>query len=122
MFALKPSSLNQRNLVELLAENEPYHRHGKLLKLDRLAKNTADLSLIFELAGNQLAAFFIQEKARGRISDAVNERQLADFGMAVAQGAMLLGKVKRDSQFVETTFREALSHLKAYSVKGHAKH
>jgi hypothetical protein len=79
MFALKPSSLNQRNLVELLSENEPYHRHGKLLKLDRLAKNTADLSLIFELAGNQLAAFFIQEKARGRISDAVNERQLADF-------------------------------------------
>jgi TetR/AcrR family transcriptional repressor of nem operon len=76
-----------------------------------------DLSLIFELVGNQPAAFFIREKARGRISSAVNERQLADFCMAVAQGAMLLGKIKRDSQLVETTFREALAHLKAYAVK-----
>jgi hypothetical protein len=28
---------------------------------------------------------------------------------------MLLGKVKRDSQLVEATFREALSHLKAFA-------
>ena len=76
-----------------------------------------DLSLIFELVGNQLTAFFIREKAKGRLLDAVNERQLADFCMAVAQGAMLIGKVKRDSQLVEATFREALSHLRAYAVK-----
>ena len=76
-----------------------------------------DLSLIFELVGNQLTAFFIREKAKGRLLDSVNERQLADFCMAVAQGAMLIGKVKRDSQLVEATFREALSHLKAYAVK-----
>jgi hypothetical protein len=37
--------------------------------------------------------------------------------MAVAQGAMLIGKVKRDSQLVEATFREATSHLKAYAAK-----
>ena len=75
-----------------------------------------DLSLIFEVVGNQLAAFFVREKAKGRISEAVNERQVADFCMVVAQGAMLLGKVKRDSQLVEATFREALSHLKAFAV------
>jgi hypothetical protein len=88
---------------------------GEVTENDELIRQ--DLSLIFELVGNQLAAFFIREKARGRISDAVNERQLADFCMAVAQGAMLLGKVKRDRQLVEATFREALSHLKAYAVK-----
>jgi TetR/AcrR family transcriptional regulator, transcriptional repressor for nem operon len=76
-----------------------------------------DLSLIFELVGNQLTAFFIREKAKGRLLRAVNERRLADYCMAVAQGAMLIGKVKRDSQLVEATFREALSHLKAYAVK-----
>src|SRR5713226_6646155 len=59
-----------------------------------------DLSLIFELVRNQLAVFFIREKAKGRISESVNEGQLADFCIAVAQGAMLVGKVKRDSQLV----------------------
>ncbi len=88
---------------------------GEVTENDELIRQ--DLSLIFELVGNQLAAFFIREKATGRISDAVNERQLADFCMAVAQGAMLMGKVKRDSQLVEGTFREALSHLKAYAMK-----
>jgi hypothetical protein len=33
------------------------------------------------------------------------------------QGAMLMGKVKRSSQTVETTVQEALMHLKSYSVK-----
>jgi AcrR family transcriptional regulator len=87
---------------------------GEVTENDELIRQ--DLSLIFELVGNQLAAFFIREKAKGRISGAVNERQLADFCMAVAQGAMLLGKVKRDSQLVEATFHEALAHLKAYAV------
>jgi hypothetical protein len=88
---------------------------GEVTENDELIRQ--DLNLIFELVGNQPAAFFIRKKAKGRISDAVNERQLADFCMAVAQGAMLVGKVKRDSQLVEATFREALSHLKAYAVK-----
>jgi TetR/AcrR family transcriptional repressor of nem operon len=88
---------------------------GEVTENDELIRQ--DLSLIFELVGSQLAAFFIREKATGRMSDAVNERQLADYCMAVAQGAMLLGKVNRDSQSVEATFREALSHLKAYAVK-----
>jgi len=88
---------------------------GEVTENDELIRQ--DLSLIFELVRNQLAAFFIRGKAKGRIVESVNEGQLADFCIAVAQGAMLVGKVKRDSQLVETTFREAIAHLKAYAVK-----
>src|SRR6516162_5144390 len=73
-----------------------------------------DLSLIFEVVKNKLAAFFIKEKAQGRLSEDANEDQMADFCIAIVQGAMLLGKIKRNSQPVETTVRAALSHLKRF--------
>jgi TetR/AcrR family transcriptional regulator, transcriptional repressor for nem operon len=79
-----------------------------------------DLSLIFEFVRGKLAAFFIREKAKGRITKGVDEGQLADFCIAVAQGAMLLGKVKRDSRLVETAMKEALSHLKTYATRSRA--
>jgi TetR/AcrR family transcriptional repressor of nem operon len=75
-----------------------------------------DLSLIFEVVKNKLAAFFIKEKARGQLSQDANEEQLADFCIATIQGAMLLGKIKRDSQPVESTVREAMAHLKNHAV------
>ena len=75
-----------------------------------------DLSLIFEVVRNKLATFFIREKARGRLAEDADEEQMADFCIAAIQGAMLLGKVKRDSQPVETTVRETLAHLKCYVV------
>jgi len=75
-----------------------------------------DLSLIFEIVKHKLAAFFIKEKAKGRLSQDVNEEQLADFCISTIQGAMLLGKIKRNSQTVETRVREALAHLKRYAV------
>ena len=75
-----------------------------------------DLSLIFEVIKNKLAAFFLKEKAKGRLSPDANEEQLADFCIASIQGAMLLGKIKRNSQPVETTVREAVAHLKRYAV------
>jgi TetR/AcrR family transcriptional repressor of nem operon len=87
---------------------------GEVTESDELIRQ--DISLIFELVRNQLAAFFIREKAKGLISEGVNEGQLADFCISVAQGAMLVGKVKRDSQLVETTFREAIAHLKGYAA------
>jgi AcrR family transcriptional regulator len=80
-----------------------------------------DLSLIFELVRAKLAAFFIREKAKGRIAKGVDEGQLADYCIAVAQGAMLVGKVKRDSRLVEAAMREALSHLKAYASTPRAR-
>ena len=75
------------------------------------------VSLIFELVRAKLAAFFIREKAKGRIERRVDEGKLADYCIAIAQGAMLMGKVKRDSRLVEAAMKEALSHLKTYASK-----
>jgi TetR/AcrR family transcriptional regulator, transcriptional repressor for nem operon len=75
-----------------------------------------DLSLIFEIVKNKLAAFFIKEKAKGRLSPDASEEEMADFCIASIQGAMLLGKIKRNSQTVETTVREALAHLMHYAI------
>ena len=75
-----------------------------------------DLSLIFEIVKNKLAAFFIKEKATGRLSHESNEEHLADFCIATIQGAMLLGKIKRNSQTAETAVDEALAHLRRYAI------
>jgi TetR/AcrR family transcriptional regulator, transcriptional repressor for nem operon len=75
-----------------------------------------DLSLIFEVIKNKLAAFFIREKAQGRLAQEADEGGMADFCIATIQGAMLLGKIERDSRPVETTVREALAHLKRYAL------
>ncbi len=75
-----------------------------------------DLSLIFEVVKNKLAAFFIKEKAKGRLAKQANEERMADFCIATIQGAMLMGKIERNSQTVETTVWEALAHLKGYVV------
>src|SRR5213593_1227069 len=50
-----------------------------------------DLSLIFEVAKGKLATFFVREKASGRLEPHVQEDQLADFCLAMIQGAMLMG-------------------------------
>jgi AcrR family transcriptional regulator len=75
-----------------------------------------DLSLIFEVIRNKLASFFIKEKAKGRLLEEANEESLADFCIAVIQGAMLMGRVRRNSQPTETTIQEALAHLKRFVV------
>jgi TetR/AcrR family transcriptional repressor of nem operon len=75
-----------------------------------------DLSLIFEVMRNKLAAFFIREKAAGRLSPDAREPEIADFCIATIQGAMLMGKINRNSEQVETTLWEALTHLRRYAV------
>jgi TetR/AcrR family transcriptional repressor of nem operon len=75
-----------------------------------------DLSLIFEVIKNKMAAFFVREKAKGRLAKQANAERMADFCIASMQGAMLMGKIKRSSQTVETTVHEALAHLKSYLV------
>jgi TetR/AcrR family transcriptional repressor of nem operon len=75
-----------------------------------------DLSLIFEVIKNKLAAFFIKEKSKGRLAKKADPEELADFCLATIQGAMLMGKIKRSSQTVESAVREALVHLKSYTV------
>ena len=75
-----------------------------------------DLSLIFEVVKNKLAAFFIKEKVTGRLSQDANEEQLANFCIATIQGAMLLGKIKRNSQPAEAIVYEAVAHLKRHAI------
>ena len=76
-----------------------------------------DVSLIFEVVKNKLAAFFIKEKAKGRLARQASEERMADFCIATIQGAMLMGKIKKSSQTVETTVQEALMHLRSYLIK-----
>ena len=59
----------------------------------------------------KIAAFFIREKASGRLESTAHEEKLADFCIAMMQGAMLMGKVKRDSRLVEDVVRETMRHL-----------
>jgi len=75
-----------------------------------------DLNLIFEIMKNNLVAFFIREKAIGRLSKKADIDQLAAFCIATVQGAMLMGKIKRSSQTVETTIQAALAHVKRHFV------
>ena len=75
-----------------------------------------DLSLIFEVMKSKLAAFFIREKAKSRLVKEAKEDQLADFCIAAVQGAMLMGKIQRNSDLAETSTQEALMHLKRYAV------
>src|SRR6266851_4396913 len=74
-----------------------------------------DLSLIFEVAKAKIATFFVKEKASGRLDANAQEEQLADFCLATMQGAMLMGKVKRSSELVESVVREAVALLKHYA-------
>jgi TetR/AcrR family transcriptional regulator, transcriptional repressor for nem operon len=75
-----------------------------------------DVSLIFEVVKNKLAAFFMKEKAKRRLVKKADEEELADFCIATIQGAMLLGKIKRDSRPVETAVRQGMIHLRRFAV------
>jgi hypothetical protein len=79
-----------------------------------------DLSHLFEIVKNKLRAFFIREKAQGRLAADADEDRLADFCIATIQGAMLMDKVKRSPQPVEAVVREALSHLRRDVVRSAA--
>jgi hypothetical protein len=79
-----------------------------------------DVALTFEVMKNLLAAFFIKEKAAGRLDPAADEDNLATYCIATIQGAMLMGKAFRDSGCVERTVREAITHLKGYARSGAA--
>jgi AcrR family transcriptional regulator len=76
-----------------------------------------DVSLIFELVKRKLAAFFIGEKAKGRLRARADTERMADFCLATIQGAMLMGKIDRSSRPVEEVAREAIAHLRSYLVR-----
>src|SRR5262252_6441065 len=68
---------------------------NELTENDELIRQ--DLSLIFEVVKNKLAAFFVSEKAKGAIPPSADVDVLADYCIAIVQGAMLMGKIKRSS-------------------------
>jgi hypothetical protein len=69
------------------------------------------------LVKRKLAAFFIEEKAKGRLHARANTERMADFCVATVQGAMLMGKIDRSSRPVEEVAREAIAHLRSYLIK-----
>ena len=73
------------------------------------------LTLILDLMLARLGSFFSQEKMAGRLSNTADVEQLANFCVATVQGAILTGKVKRDSHYVEAVFKDLVSHLKRYA-------
>ena len=87
---------------------------NELTEEDELIRQ--DVSLIIELIKYKVAAFFIREKAKGLLRKDADEERLADFCIATLQGAMLVGKIRRNKRPVEMTFREALQHLKYYAI------
>lgn len=76
-----------------------------------------DVSLIFELIKQKLAAFFLREKAKGHLRANADVQRMADFCIATIQGAMLMGKVDRSSRPVEAAAWEAVRHVRSYAVK-----
>jgi AcrR family transcriptional regulator len=77
-----------------------------------------DLCAVFDLIKSRIAAFFDKEKTLGLLINEANEDQLADYCIAAVQGAMLLGKVRRDSDVAERVVRETLAHLKRWYQRG----
>ena len=76
-----------------------------------------DLAHLFDIVKSKLRAFFITEKALGRLIDDANEDRLADFCIAAVQGAMLMGKIKKNAQPAEAAIEQALAHLRGYAKR-----
>ncbi|HEV3075809.1 MAG TPA: TetR family transcriptional regulator C-terminal domain-containing protein [Thermoanaerobaculia bacterium] len=87
---------------------------ARLTENDELIRQ--DLNLIFELIHHRLAAFFIREQAQGRLARDASAEALADFCIATVQGAMLMGKLKRQGKPVGTTLREAMAHVESHAL------
>jgi TetR/AcrR family transcriptional regulator, transcriptional repressor for nem operon len=74
----------------------------------------ADLCHIFDIVKSRLTLFFAREKAQGRLVSDAHEEALAEYCLAVVQGAMFQGKIRRSSEAAETVVREAMAHLRHY--------
>jgi AcrR family transcriptional regulator len=87
---------------------------NELTENDELIRQ--DLSLIFEVVKNKLAAFYVREKAKGALPPGTDAEALADYWIAIVQGAMLMGKIKRSSQLVQELVGEALTHVRRLAM------
>jgi len=73
-----------------------------------------DLELLFEVVRNKLAGFFLRERTKGRLGPRADEAVLADFCISSIQGAMLLGKIRRDRGTVDLAIDQALNYLAGF--------
>ena len=76
-----------------------------------------DLNLVFEALKERIATFLRKEKSEARVLASADEEQLAEFCVAAMQGAMLLGKVRRNSRAVATIFEDVSMHLSRYRIE-----
>lgn len=76
-----------------------------------------DLNLVFEALKERIATFLEKEKSEARLLPTADEEQLAEFCVAAMQGAMLIGKVRRNSRAVARIFEDLSMHLKRYRMK-----
>ena len=73
-----------------------------------------DLNLVFEAVKERIATFLKKEKSKARLLPTADEEQLAHLYVATMQGAMLIGKVRRDSRAVKRIFEDLSLHLSRY--------
>lgn len=72
-----------------------------------------DVGFIFEYMRDRIASFFDGLKSSGELYRSADPESMADFSIAVVQGALLLSKVERDSTAAENTVHHALKYLKS---------
>lgn len=76
-----------------------------------------DLNLVFEALKERTATFLQKEKSEARLLPTTDVDQLAEFCVAAIQGAMLIGKVRRDSRAVARIFEDLSMHLGRYRIE-----
>ena len=69
------------------------------------------LSLVFEALTKRMTVFFRKQKTEGCLSQSIDEEQLAEFCVALIQGATFIGKVRGESEAVESVFKEVTTHF-----------
>jgi len=75
-----------------------------------------DLNLVFEAVKERIATFLKKEKSAARLLPKADEEQLAELYVASLQGAMLVGKVRRDSRSAKGIFEDLAMHLSRYRI------
>ena len=72
------------------------------------------LSLVFEALTKRMIAFLRKQRTEGSLPQSIDEEQLAEFCVALIQGATLIGKVRGESEAVESVFEEVSTHFKQF--------
>jgi hypothetical protein len=75
------------------------------------------LDVVFDTLKERVATFLNKEKSEARLLLTADEEQLAHLYVAAVQGAILIGKVRRDSRTVKGIFEDLSTHLSRYRIR-----